>query len=311
MANFVTINCCPVEDVFAPYLLIIQTKTGCTYASVYRGSDPGAAKYLTGGAPCYKHNQAWIYANYPPGVANPPGRSTHEKYSDGVAYLGPIGRPLLWWQCGIDVDDAHVQAFIAAAREEGWTVTITYPGSAVEYHHVNFRLAPGPIKKSIPVLKEGSKGPRVKRLTKHLHFIHSPHHGDPYLDHTPSTFNSNVVAAVKKFQADHHLTADGVVGHHTAVQIKVSVRNEARKRKVRELKTNRKDQLKKLDEAEKKVHEATKDVKKASQENDRKKLRHARYVLKRQTKKVDFLSKRVHKLHEKIVKLDHQPHKKG
>lgn len=228
--EFKVIDCCPAPSQLVPILAQIKSETGCVYASVYRGEDPAAQQYLTGAAPCYKHNQAWIYANYPPGVANPPGRSTHELRSDGVAYLGPAGRPLFWWQCGIDVDDAHVQAFIAAAKRHGWVATITYPGSAVEYHHVNFRIEPK--FHVFPVLKKGSKGPRVKHLTRKLHFVSHPgQYGKHYLGASHFKYNDTVASAVKRFQADHHLTADGVFGHHTAKQLNVSVRYEKKNRK--------------------------------------------------------------------------------
>lgn len=228
MASYTTIDCCPVDNRFYRILKDLKDATGCTYQSIYRGGDKDAQRFLTGRAPCYKHNQSWIYANYPPGVANPPGRSTHECRSDGVAYPGPVGRPLFWWQCGLDIDDAHVQSFIHAASKRKWTVTITYPGSAVEYHHVNFRKAP---KLPRPSLKQGSQGPLVRRLTKKLHFVHSPVTGEPYLKQPKPVFDSVVKKAVVQYQKDHHQKADGVVGTHTARQLKVSVRKQKHARK--------------------------------------------------------------------------------
>jgi peptidoglycan hydrolase-like protein with peptidoglycan-binding domain len=171
------------------------------------------------------------FAHYPPGVANPPGRSTHELRSDGVAYAGPAGRPLFWWQCGIDVDDAHVAAFIAEARKRGWVVTITYPTSTVEHHHVNFRKKPM-ILDRITVLKKGDKGARVKRFTAKLANIPLPNHPDKtYLGEAHQEFDGKIEDAVKKFQGDHHLKTDGVVGPHTRTQIRVSWRQSRKGKK--------------------------------------------------------------------------------
>jgi hypothetical protein len=221
--KFKVIDCCPAPAKLHPELEVIKGAIGCTYASVYRGQARGAQQYLTGGPPCYKHNQAWIYAHYPPGVANPPGRSTHECRNDGVAYPGPAYTPLPWWCCGIDVDDGHVQSFLNAARARGWIATITYPGSAVEYHHVNFRKMPR-VRPKFKPLKHGSKGRRVKHLTTKLHNLHGDHK-KPYLEHKPTKFfGVGVVDAVKQYQREHHLTPYGVVGIHTDRQLDVSWR---------------------------------------------------------------------------------------
>lgn len=225
--KFKVLDCCPVPSKLYPELAAIKQTTGCTYASIYRGEAAAAQKYLTGAAPCYKHNQAWIYAHYPPGVANPPGYSTHECRNDGVAYTQWLrGAPIPWWACGIDVDDAHVQAVCNAARGRGWIVTITYPGSTVEYHHVNFRKQP-----TINIfkpLKRGSKGRRVKALQKKLALIRRPttKKHEHYLkwNQASGIYGEATAAAVKKFQHDHHLTVDGVYGLHTHRQMKVSWR---------------------------------------------------------------------------------------
>lgn len=223
--KFKVIDCCPVPAKLEPELAAIKKATGCTYASIYRGEDPNAQKYLTGAAPCYKHNQAWIYAHYPPGVANPPGYSTHECRNDGVAYtLWPRGAPIPWWACGIDVDDAHVAAVCAEGRKRGWIVTITYPGSAVEYHHVNFRKQPT-INLGPPPLKNGSKGQRVKTLSKKLAILRRPTPKHPHylpFKQVGVEFDGHLEAAVKTYQRDHHLTPDGVVGLHTRRQLRVS-----------------------------------------------------------------------------------------
>lgn len=56
--------------------------------------------YSTRGViPSFMHGQR-------PNPANPPGRGTHELRSDGVAYRGPVGRPLAWHQLGLDATKA-------------------------------------------------------------------------------------------------------------------------------------------------------------------------------------------------------------
>lgn len=220
--KFVLVNCCPADYRLAAILVRIESKTGCVYQSVYRGQDPAAQRYLTGNAPCYKHNQAWIYAHYPPGVANPPGRSTHEERNDGVAYRGWVGMPLRWWQCGIDVDNAHVQAFIREAAREGFTATITYPNSPVEYHHVNFRKEPR--LRIFSNLKLHSRGPRVRYVTRILSKIPSPKTGKPYLPYTYKVYKPVVERAVRQFQLDHHQKPDGIYGIQTARQLQRSWR---------------------------------------------------------------------------------------
>src|SRR5213592_4041601 len=75
--------------------------------------------------------------------ANAPGQSTHERFNDGKAYtFWPPFIKLPVWARGIDVQRDRVDAFCAEARREGFTVTLTYPGSAKEAQHVNFRKKP-------------------------------------------------------------------------------------------------------------------------------------------------------------------------
>jgi hypothetical protein len=210
-------GCCPAPAKLTPILKQIAHETGAQYQSVYRGTD---ARSLLNH--CGKHDQAWLYANLPRGVANPPGRSTHELKSDGVAYSGPVGRRLLWWQCGIDIDDGHVAAFIKSAASHGYTATITYPGSRVEYHHVNFRKAPrfGP-----PALKKGSRGPRVVYYSRWLSRL------GIHLSHGRYHFDHPMVIAVKQFQRLHHQKVDGIIGTQTARQLKVAIRRYKKEKK--------------------------------------------------------------------------------
>lgn len=131
-------------------LRILLKRSGASLQSCYRGDD---ARLLLNRLGKQSQAQLWEgFQDHRPGYypANPPGYSTHELHSDGAAYPSvPRGGRLAWWQCGIDIDDAHVPAFIAEAKKLGYDVWRPYPTGS-EYHHVNFRKAP--------------RAPRVKSL---------------------------------------------------------------------------------------------------------------------------------------------------
>lgn len=233
--HFELIDCCPAPERLIPLLITIKAETGCTYQSIFRGTE--ARRLL---AKCGKHDQAYLYAHqHDPGFnpANPPGRSTHECRSDAVAYRGPVGRRLRWWQVGIDVDDAHVAAFIAAANRHGWHAHITYPGSASEYHHINLTKRPKyspAIWWRIRPVKRGSKGPRAAAVVRILRGVPSPKTGERYLKPRGKAarhIGAQQEAAIKHFQRDHHQKADGVVGIQTWRQMQAAKRNHKRKAK--------------------------------------------------------------------------------
>lgn len=71
--------------------------------------------------------------------ANPPGRSTHELRSDAVAYRGPVGRPLSWWQLGLDCSEAAELRTVL--NRLGYAAFRPYPDGR-EVHHVNLRRSP-------------------------------------------------------------------------------------------------------------------------------------------------------------------------
>lgn len=231
--SYVVVTGCPAPERLEPLLREIASEIGCSYNSIYRGTDARRLLEANG-----KHDQAWLYAHLPPGVANPPGRSTHELRSDGQAYAGPVGRRLRWWQCGIDLDDRHVAAFIRAASKRGWSAHVTYPGSAVEAHHVNLTRAPH-ISMALwfkwrPV-RHGQKAKtgRPRWVVKRLRFLASPKDHERYLKphgKPPGRIDDHVVAAIKRFQRDHHQKADGIVGMHTYRQMRASYRSQKAKR---------------------------------------------------------------------------------
>lgn len=136
MTNFRVIQGCPANEWIAPYIELLRRETGSTINSLYRGDDAAWILHRHG-----KHTQRELWNSLPRGQANPPGRSTHELRSDGVAYYGPIGRHLDWWQQGIDVNDSNVSHMMEAARWHGWHLFQPYH-AGVEFHHLNFGSRP-------------------------------------------------------------------------------------------------------------------------------------------------------------------------
>lgn len=136
--SFLVIQGCPCNPNIAPYFSLLAKWSNATVNSIYRGQDAASILHAHG-----KHTQAELFATLPAGTANPPGRSTHELRSDGVAFPGPIGRQLEWWQQGIDVNDGDVENMILHAKRHGWDLFQPYK-SGVEFHHLNFRSRPRP-----------------------------------------------------------------------------------------------------------------------------------------------------------------------
>lgn len=87
----------------------------------------------------YALYMGWLAGKAGFNPANPPGRSTHELRSDGVAYRGPVGRPLAYWQLGLDVSDADT--LLRVLRRLGYDAFRPY-SSGSEAHHINLRKNP-------------------------------------------------------------------------------------------------------------------------------------------------------------------------
>jgi murein L,D-transpeptidase YcbB/YkuD len=122
------------------------------------------------------------------------------------------------WARGIDVQRDRVAAFCAEARRAGFTVTLTYPGSANEAQHVNFRKEPKFDIWKIRPLRPGMQGPRGSLVVRLLWALIDPQTGKPYLDRhirPRGKITPEVVQAINAFQHDHHLPVSGVVGVHT------------------------------------------------------------------------------------------------
>ena len=99
------------------------------------------------------HGQAWLVAahardpaHFAP--ANSPATTSHCYHSDGnPAYRYqngeqiPSGGPLPWFMVGLDIADAHVTAFLHAARQLRYAFIQPY-ASGRERHHVVCRDSP-------------------------------------------------------------------------------------------------------------------------------------------------------------------------
>lgn len=138
--KYSVIDQCPIPRPLFPIAKKLKADTGCTFNSIYRGTDVQGILHKHG-----KHSQAELYQMYLNGTgapANPPGYSTHELRSDGAAYPHVArGGALKWWQCGFDVNDWEIKEVIAAAKKHGWDLRQPYSTSS-EYHHLNFTKKP-------------------------------------------------------------------------------------------------------------------------------------------------------------------------
>lgn len=199
--------------------VVLKTKVYPT--SVYRGTEAAAILNRHG-----KHTQPQICAASPSeraamGVIGTPdcnNDSTHQCFSDGVAFKGPVGRKIEDGQCGMDWPDPTIWEVMKAFREIGERPFHPY-ASGVEYHHVNLLEAPGFMQKVLP-LKYGSRW----NQTIWVYVLSSRLVKTGYLAKRSPRFTKAVEEAVKKYQHHHHMHIDGVVGEHTWTALKASVR---------------------------------------------------------------------------------------
>jgi peptidoglycan hydrolase-like protein with peptidoglycan-binding domain len=79
-------------------------------------------------------------------------------------------------------------------------------------------------------LKAGARGPEVVRLTRRLSRLRSKA-GTPYLDKPRKTLDAAAEGALKSFQAEHRLVADGVFGPLTQRKLNRALRLQAKRAK--------------------------------------------------------------------------------
>jgi len=217
--EFVVIDNCPVPAELADEIQRIKEISGAHLNSCDRSPEAEPILRRHG-----KHSQRELFdafQRHEPGAnpANPPGRSTHERRNDGVAYPGPAGEQLEYWQVGMDWDNPP--AAIAAAQKLGWIATVTYPNSPHEAQHVNFRKEP---ETGLPSPKPGDDGPDVRRITHVLATIRSPLNNQPYLPEAFPHYGPKVTAAVERFQKEHHQKVNGKIDAATVTQLAVAMR---------------------------------------------------------------------------------------
>jgi lysozyme len=157
--RYEVIDGCPCPKPLYPLLRKLKAETGCTYNSIYRGDDVAGILHKYG-----KHTQAELFAELPPGMANPPDRGTHILLGDGV--VGRLHEKLPWWKCGIDVNDSQVEEVIAAAHRHGWTLYRPY-ASGSEYHHLNFAHKPKRWREFFKAVFGPKRKPQVHHPAKH------------------------------------------------------------------------------------------------------------------------------------------------
>ena len=224
--RFEVVDNCPVPADLADEVRELKRLTGAALNSCDRSPQAEPMLRKLG-----KMSQRQLFEGFQAGrpgfnPANPPGRSTHERRNDGVAYAGLAGAPLRFWQVGMDWSNAP--AILEAARKRSWIATLTYPNNPKERHHVNFRKEPR--FKRMRVLKRSSSGPDVRLLQGRLHRLFSPIDGKRYLAEKPTgakaIFGEKTELALKRFQKEHHSEADGIYGEHSQAQLLVALRRQ-------------------------------------------------------------------------------------
>jgi peptidoglycan hydrolase-like protein with peptidoglycan-binding domain len=221
--EFDVIDRCPVPRELADEIRFLKQKTGSTLNSCDRSTE--AEPLLRANR---KKSQRELFELAQKGLgnpANPPGFSTHERRNDGTAYPGRRGSLLEDWQVGMDWSPPG--PVVREAAKRGWIVTVTYPDSAQEAHHLNFRKAP----EFEIELKKGDTGKKVQEFTQKLANLRSPETSEPYLEHSHSRYDKFVVAAGRRFQADYHPKRDGEFGSQTATQLEVALREQKEREK--------------------------------------------------------------------------------
>jgi hypothetical protein len=163
------------------------------------GGPADAGLLPTGSRSSYRTfgEQEELWADYKAGgnLAAQPGTSNHGL---GIA---------------IDVAQAWMESWIKEhGAEFGWAKT----EAMGESWHFNF--VGGVDFPTFEVMKKGSHGKRVERLTKRLAFIHKSG-GKAFLDRSYEKFTEAVEEAVRQFQQAYKLEVDGVVGPKTAARV--------------------------------------------------------------------------------------------
>lgn len=220
MARWVEIAGCPCPRELAPFVREVVRRTGVAPVTIYRGDDAEALRILHANG---KHSQRELYDAALRGegwrfgirgTPNPPGQSTHELRSDGRAFPGPVGRALPEIQCGMDWPLWAISHVKAEFAKLGCRPIHPYPGTT-EAHHICCtragKLSPTLLLASDP-LEPGDRDPLVKDVQV---FMKRAGRYDGEIAEKVGTYGPVLGAIVKRWQREHDLTADGVVGPKT------------------------------------------------------------------------------------------------
>ncbi|HMJ94794.1 MAG TPA: glycoside hydrolase domain-containing protein [Thermoleophilaceae bacterium] len=99
----------------------------------------------------------------------------------------------------------------------------TAPGA--QHGHQQHRVATG-----ARLVRRGSRGKAVQQLTRRLSFVPSKKTGHPYLDGPRGSLGPEAETALKAFQSEHRLDADGVYGPDTAIALARAIQLERSRR---------------------------------------------------------------------------------
>jgi peptidoglycan hydrolase-like protein with peptidoglycan-binding domain len=101
---------------------------------------------------------------------------------------------------------------------------------AAKWRAVLDGAAPATVASGPQPLKAGARGPEVVRLTRRLTRLRSKA-GTPYLDKPRKTLDAAAEGALKTFQAEHRLVADGVFGPLSQRKLNRALRLQAKRAK--------------------------------------------------------------------------------
>lgn len=218
--RYIEVGGCPVptEGEFDLGVLYVVRRTGAEPTTVYRGDDPQAVKIMHAHG---KHTQREL-ANATAaqraewgirGTPNAPGTSTHELAAAGI-FAASLTAHIPGWQCGQDWPIPEVGDVIETWDELHAGAFRPYPTSIFEGQHVCNRHQPRFTTEQRVLarpLVHGMHSPAlrpVQILLKRGHYLSRTFDVADEI----GTMGPVVVKGVKRFQHDHHLRVDGIVG---------------------------------------------------------------------------------------------------
>lgn len=135
-------------------------------------------------------------------------------YQEGRGNLAAIpGTSNHGWGIAVDLAETWMRSWMDDhGAEYGWRKTEAFS----EWWHMNY--VGGVSFPTFKTLQKGSRGKRVVHFTRRLAYIHPSAHG-AYLKRWYWRYKEPVAVAVRRFQRDQDMVADGVIGPKTAARI--------------------------------------------------------------------------------------------